>query len=263
MDDTYLDQPSLVLKSKGYASEVAVLSGTNRDEAAILLPSYPRNGTDIFDWFGRGFGSPALGNLSALLKSGAFQYNENPTPAEIFNVSVRITTDLGFRCLEYAADISAARHGSFKSIHTFMFNRTYSASSFTSTQCSAPPTSSRPYGDPDQEYFKCHTGEKLLVWGNVIRAGLPARDNLDLPFMQVVVDYWAAFGWTRDPNPNPAILRVRGFWNTLAQIDAAGPWNPVEAANPKYKLLQWNGGELPFDERLQLLSPQTYDSYYE
>lgn len=168
------------------------------------------------------------------------------TAAEILNTSLAIQTNGIFTCFDLAKSYTAARHNAFASTYTFLFNRTYSPGGYTRPWCDAPNSTTHPNGNPDAEYFKCHAGEQLFTFGTALRSGQPDRDGLDVPFMQLVVDYWAAFARAYDPNPDPAYLAVRGYGNTSAQIAATGRWAPVDAAAPTMRLLQWNGAQIPF-----------------
>jgi hypothetical protein len=101
------------------------------------------------------------------------------------------------------------------------------------------------------EYFKCHAGDLANAFGNVARVGFPARDENDMPFAQMVVDYWTAFARNLDPNPSLEYLKVRGYWNTINQIAVSGKWTPVDSKRPMMMELQWNGLMVPFKDEEQ------------
>ncbi|GBE88738.1 hypothetical protein SCP_1401430 [Sparassis crispa] len=61
--------------------------------------------------------------------------------------------------------------------------------------CDAPPDATHPYGNPSEEYFKCHTGELYFFFGT-LPSDRPYRDAEDLPFMQTALDAWTAFART-------------------------------------------------------------------
>ena len=111
--------------------------------------------------------------------------------------------------------------------------------------CNAPKSPSHPNGDPEGEYFKCHSGDLMEVFGTWRRLGLPERDQNDTPFTQSIVNRWTSFVRTHDPNPDPAYLRIRGYTNTTAEIEASGVWAPVEAADPTMCYLQWPSRQQP------------------
>jgi len=203
-------------------------------------------------------------NTTEILNSGLFDIPSDPilTVAQIFNVSERIGTDGFFLCLEEAKTYSAAKHNVFQSLYSYNFNRTYSTTNYTNKWCQAPPTASRPNGDPNLEYFKCYGAEQLIVFGN-IKLGLPDRDGLDVPFEQLIVDYWSSFARTRNPNPEKEYLLARGYWETLAQVEAVGEWEQVVASRPQWRQLQWNGFQRDFQEIEQCVELGLPLDYYE
>lgn len=251
MDGVYLVDHQLDLTKPGYASEVDVMTGFNRDEAGVFVDDYPADNETFADYFNNKVGS-GLGLPDSFvedLQLGAFMAaGDNATAEGIFNASMRIITDGEFICFDLAKAYSGARNGAFASAYVFEFNRTYSPSGYTRKWCDAPATDARPNGDPDAEYYKCHAGEQLLMFGNVRRAGQAERDGLDVPFMQLVVDYWSAFAKAGDPNPDEEYLGVRGYDHSLAQVQATGKWEAVDAEKPSLRLLQWNGAQVPFTE---------------
>ena len=111
--------------------------------------------------------------------------------------------------------------------------------------CNAPKSHSHLNGDPEGEYFKCHSGDLMEVFGTWRRLGLPERDQNDTPFTQSIVDRWTSFVRTYDPNPDPTYLRIRGHTNTTAEVEASGVWEPVDAADPTMRYLQWPSRQQP------------------
>lgn len=252
-DGTYILDNELDVTKPGYASKVDVMTGFNRDEAGVFVEEYPEDGETFTDYFsnkvaaGLGLPDSFLENLDKRPFLGDAG-DGDATAEQIFNASVRIVSDAEFNCLDMSKAYSGARNGAFASAYSFMFNRTYSPSGYTRTWCDPPATDARPHGDPDGEYYKCHGGEQLVMFGNALRADQPDRDGLDVPFMQLVVDYWSAFAKAGDPNPDEEYLAVRRYDETLAQVRATGRWERVDAEKPALRLLQWNGGQVPFVE---------------
>ncbi|CAK7221666.1 hypothetical protein SBRCBS47491_004606 [Sporothrix bragantina] len=257
IDGVYLTEPWLVVNGtdgKGFSHNVSVMTGVNRDESGVLISDYPANDTTwaayLADKVGPHFGLPAnashaVGANTAI--AAAFGVSANTSsPAQIFNGSMALATDGEFTCFDLAKAYSAARHGVWNGTYAYQFNRTYQTAGYTQPWCTPAATASRPHGDPDAEYYKCHAGEQMVVFATEARDGLPDRDGFDIPFMQLIVDYWSTFARNGDPNPDPAYLKVRGHNATLAQTQATGPWTPVSAVNPTVRLLQWNGAQVPF-----------------
>ncbi|KAH6711017.1 Alpha/Beta hydrolase protein [Leptodontidium sp. MPI-SDFR-AT-0119] len=240
-DDTYLVSGGLALNnSGGYTKDVAVMTGINRND-------------DLSIDF-----SP----LALALSSGLFDIPASPTTNQIHNIAERVMTDGLYRCLEMAKAYSVSKHGVFSSLYSFQFNRTYSPTEYVKPECEPPKTAARPFGDPDQEYYKCHGGEQLLVFGN-IRRELPDRDGLDVTFEQLVVDYWSSFAWSGNPNPDRRYLEARGYYQTLAQTEKTGRWKQVDVTKPAWRLLQWNGDQVSFSEKEQCQALGFPLDYYE
>ncbi|KAL1901814.1 hypothetical protein Sste5346_001517 [Sporothrix stenoceras] len=258
IDGVFLTEPWLVVNgtstNPGLSSNISVMTGVNRDESGVLIDDYPGNATTFQEYLatkiGTHFGLPR--NASAAVASNtavgaAFGVRGNTTnPVAIFNASMAIATDGEFTCYDLAKSYSAAKHSTFASVYAYQFNRTYQTAGYTKPWCTPDKTESRPHGDPDAEYYKCHAGEQMIVFATEARDGLPDRDGFDIPFMQLVVDYWSTFARTGDPNPSIDYLEVRGHNATLQQITATGAWTAVNASAPTVRLLQWNGATVPF-----------------
>jgi carboxylesterase type B len=236
--------------TSGYTKDVAFMTGTNHDELGVDVQPIAddANITDIFAHHLPG----GVGDLSRFANGSHFGTADAKSPRDILRAVIRISTDGLYTCLEQATASTAAKHGVFGSLYSFQFNRTYSPSGYSQPHCDAPKNPAWPNGDPNGEYFKCHAGEQMIVFATVRRDGLQDRDGLDIPFMQLVVDYWSSFARKRDPNPDKDYLAARGYWNTLAQIDKVGPWVAETAATgPSPRLLQWNGHQEPVQETEQ------------
>ncbi len=230
------------------AANVSVMAGFNRDEAGVLIETYPENGTTFSKYFDSAVAKHIglSSNTSAVLPLSKLNVSRLATPEQIFNASLQIGTDGIFACLTMAEAYSGAKHNAFKETYSFEFNRTYSTRGYTRAWCDAPKTAARPNGDPDGEYYKCHAGEQMIVFGTILRGGRPERDGLDVPFMQLVVDYWSSFARSGNTNPDSAYLLARSHSSTLQQVEARGKWEPVTAEKPTLRLLQWNGAQIPF-----------------
>lgn len=253
LDGDLLRVNHLPLDGSGLTGDVAFMSGTNRNELGVDVPPFPEGSTtddalqrlsDVWGYDGR----PAL-------ESGIFPLADDPTPADLVEWMVRLGTDAMYTCMESATNDAAARNGAFGGgLYSFMFNRTYNPGGYTQPHCDAPATDEFPDGDPGREYLKCHVGEQMIVFGTLARAGFPDRDGLDVPFSQLVVDYWASFAWTRNPNPDEGYLTARGYLGTLAQVGHVGEWEAAGAEGAKLRLLQWDGAQVEEPEATQCLA---------
>ncbi|KAJ7479194.1 cholinesterase [Mycena latifolia] len=160
---------------------------------------------------------------------------------DIFNVTAHVATDSEFLCVDQATAHSAAIHSVFQSMWTYQFERSYMGYEPIPGICDPPATLARPYGDPALPYFRCHSGELLYTFGTLGQLSLPFRDENDLPFEQVTVDIWTSFARTHNPNPDPALLAVRGYTETAEALAQWGLWRDVSSEEP-VRLLSWPSG---------------------
>ncbi|KAK3670672.1 hypothetical protein LTR78_009507 [Recurvomyces mirabilis] len=261
IDGTYLTSSYINLNASAAGrdiSSVPVISGVNRDEEGVLIPNFDTTNLtqSIVDLAAsQGYSTAELNAILTHLDEfplGSTPSNNNTLINQVFNTTVRIATDGGFHCSDENTIIAAASTGIFPKTWFFEFNRTYQDPGYNMNgACQAPVTSTHPAGDPELEYFKCHAGDLSISFGTFARSGFPERDQYDIPFAQLTVDYWTAFARELDPNPNPAFLTARGYWDTLRQTTIAGPWNAVNAKQPEMMELQWNGAMRPFPDAAQ------------
>ncbi|KAH8893607.1 alpha/beta-hydrolase [Thozetella sp. PMI_491] len=231
------------------SSDVTAMFGVTRDEDGILAPIPPENMT-LETWMTSAFALAWLGvpvDLFPIAQQSGLDLPANATQDQIFNITVHILTNGIFTCLTQAKAYSASKHGSLAKVYNYSFNRTYNVPGGTNKYCSAPISDTRPYGDPDQSYYRCHAGEVVLIFGNMARKGMPDRDGLDTPFSQLVLDYWTSFARTLDPNPGQYYLETRGYSSTIQQT-RSNPWTAVTPENLQVRQLQWNGFMTPFME---------------
>ncbi|KAL9069210.1 MAG: hypothetical protein Q9157_006241 [Trypethelium eluteriae] len=245
VDGKYLTSPYFDFNSTSSASainSVPVMIGVNRDEGGVLAPFFPTTSltTGIHD-----IASAENLNASALISSGAFPLGNGPVPSNqslnVFNTTTRIYTDASFRCSSQNTVVAGVRAGQLPDVWFYEFNRTYQDPAYNMNGvCLPAATPSHPDGDPSLEYFKCHAGDLANTFGNVARVGFPARDDNDLPFARLVVDYWTAFARQGDPNLDVEWLEARGYWSSIEQVGVSGSWPKVEVGSPQLMELQWN-----------------------
>jgi hypothetical protein len=84
-----------------------------------------------------------------------------------------------------------------------------------------------------------HGGEIYYVFGTLGQIQLPFRDEYDLPFSQLVLDTFAAFTRTYDPNPDASFLSTRGYTNTSAALTKAGRWTALSPSANSILRLSW------------------------
>jgi hypothetical protein len=195
----------LVLNETGPSplADVHLLEGVMRDDgAAIIGYVETTNLTESLE--DNGF------NASVIESSGLFPLPNGPSATlDVFNVSARVGTDTIFRCIDQATEYPGTMNDDFASNQYFYeFNRSYQTPSFNPNApvCDAPITPEYPYGDPNMEYFKCHSGELYFVFGTILRMGYHLRDGNDLPFSQFILDPWSSFARSYNPNPDRGFL---------------------------------------------------------
>ncbi|KAK3988378.1 putative esterase/lipase [Cladorrhinum sp. PSN332] len=245
-DGTYLTTSVLPVASPplSLSSNVSVMLGITRDEAGVLIDDAPpTNATTTFAAYFNGLASKHFGlpqNTSSILNLPPAVTSQASTDA-IFNSSMSLLSSLVFTCPSLAKAYSASRHGTFKEVYYFSFNRTYQTNGYTRPWCIPPKTAKYPNGDPNLEYYKCHAGEQMVVFGSVARAGLPDRDGNDTKFQRLVVDYWASFARTGKPDPEIKYMEVRGLLETKKEAKRVGKWAAVDWKAPRMRVLQWGG----------------------
>jgi hypothetical protein len=157
-----------------------------------------------------------------------------------------------------ATAYARALNGNYPDTYYYEFNRSYqlvdAAFAPNNDLCTAPPNAAHPAGDPEGQYFKCHSGELYYVFGNVRRLGLPFRDSADLRFEQLVVDSWSSFARTLDPNPDPRFLAARGYVNTSHETQQSSRWKPVKKSYQELRRLQASSYQASFDEQEQCVA---------
>ncbi|KAK6531836.1 hypothetical protein TWF694_003001 [Orbilia ellipsospora] len=99
--------------------------------------------------------------------------------------------------------------------------------------------------------------------GEIVGSEMIPRDESDVPFEQLIVDYWSSFIWTGNPNPKTGYLQARGYWGTLSQIQQTGKWDALNTREEMMRLLEWNGGMVELSEAEQCTAIGYPIDYYE
>ncbi|KAK1535403.1 carboxylesterase [Colletotrichum paranaense] len=234
-DGVYLTTDELSLK--GDSLNVNVMMGiTSEDGLPFLI--LPRNGTVLNDtqWLtSQGLPAPPR----RLFPPTDVR---NQTRAA-FGVGARLATDAMFRCVDQATAYAGLENGVLGSkVYYYEFERTYQTPEWPRLDiCEAPKSKAHPNGNPESPInnLRCHSGELLPLFGNLVRQGNPLRDENDLPWMQYLVDTFTSFARTYDPNPDKAFLKARGFDSTLRALEKAGPWEPSVKGDMKMRAIDW------------------------
>ncbi|KAL2129908.1 hypothetical protein VTI74DRAFT_7151 [Chaetomium olivicolor] len=231
VDGTYLTTPELPVS--GPRLPIRLMMGITRNDGAPFI-SFPTTTDQTAYLASQGFSVPPP-NLFPIIPTG------NQT-LDLYTSASRLATDGIFRCVDQATAYSLLGHNRLEHIYYYEFDRTYQTKGWPGTDvCEPARTKSHPDGDPSKPYLKCHSGELYYVFGNLHRQGLPMRDGGDLEFEQFVLDSFAAFVRTGDPNPDKGYLRARGYEGTLRMVErsGAGKWEPSRKGKMTLRVLDW------------------------
>ncbi len=151
-------------------------------------------------------------------------------------MAARLATDAMFRCIDQATAYAGLQNDVFENVFYYEVARTYQLPNWPMLDLCQPPVEPGfPYGNPEAPigYSKCHSGDLLYVFGNIIRMGLNYRDAQgDAEFSREMVDRWAAFAWRHDPNiENPK--------NRLVEA-----WKPAIKDDFQLMVLDWEHGHM-------------------
>ncbi|KAK2011141.1 carboxylesterase [Colletotrichum eremochloae] len=159
-----------------------------------------------------------------------------------FGVGARLATDAIFRCIDQATVFAGLDSGVLGSkVYYYEHERTYQTPEWPKIDlCQAPKSDAHPAGDPESpvDNLRCHSGDLLPVFGNIVRQGNPLRDEYDLPWEQYLVDAFTSFARTYDPNPENGFLKARGFESTLMAQEQS-PWEPAVRGEMKMRRIDW------------------------
>ncbi|KAF7324697.1 Cholinesterase [Mycena kentingensis (nom. inval.)] len=238
VDGTILVRDKLSVDGKGPVnSQAHVMFGRMAGDGVDFAGSFPQPGiTQLASVVGIGIDA----NLAQkALDSDLFPFSSSGNATlDIFNVTGRIANDGEFLCIDQATAFSAAKHKVFRSMWTYQFERSYMGYEPIPGLCDPPATKSHPFGDPSLPYFQCHSGELYYHFGTLGQDARPFRDALDLPFSQLILDSWASFARTYNPNPSPAFLAARGYATTASALRDWGAWREVGSDEP-VRILAW------------------------
>lgn len=151
-DGTYITTDALPLNGTGVVANVHLLLGTLHDEAGDLIP-YPSASMDVAEALAAAELNP---NLSSNYP-GLFPIPSGPNSTlDIFNMTVRASTDGALRCPDQALAVAGVRNNLFKSVWFYEYERSYQPLFFDANApvCDAPIDASHPYGDTSQPYFR-------------------------------------------------------------------------------------------------------------
>ncbi|KAK6335742.1 hypothetical protein TWF730_003120 [Orbilia blumenaviensis] len=246
-DNIIVHSRDFPVANRDYLADVPIMMGVNRDEWAVFLSSefsgYSGNTSSVYDYLQFAstdqaiFGEVKNRNLTDFANHPAFPLYTGGNPDHAaFNLTVRVLGNAFTRCKAWSQAYLLSKNNRVPKIFLYEARRAYQPARFTVSECE-PPVG----GTPADEYFKCHSGIVDTIAGVLIWSGAMPRDAQDIPFSQLLVDYWSTFAWNHNPNPKKKYLEARGYWNTLGQVQRGGEWEASKWRNPTMRVLQWDG----------------------
>ncbi|KAF8148877.1 cholinesterase [Crassisporium funariophilum] len=231
VDGKIITSDHLEVNGVGPAANAHVVFGWMRDDGADFIGSFPNARSSLSQsLLAAGVTSDVTSKV--LTNPNIFPMPTGPNSTlNLFNLTSRVGTDGQFLCVDHATLVSAAKHKVFPSVYAYQFDRSYAGYEPISGTCDPPATAAFPNGDPNLPYFRCHSGELYYVFGNLGQDMKAFRDWDDLVLSQVVVDMWASFARTFNPNPAKEYLDARGYSNTTGALQQGGLWTQVTPSN--------------------------------
>ncbi|EFQ24942.1 carboxylesterase [Colletotrichum graminicola M1.001] len=233
-DGVYLTTDELCLT--GDPLNVHLLMGIAAEDGLPFL-TFPRNRTVVNDtqWLtSQGLPAPPPRLFPPI-------ETKNKTRAS-YGVGAQLATDAMFRCIDQATVFAGLDSGVLGSkVYYYELERTYQTPEWPKIDlCQAPESKEYPAGDPESpiDNLRCHSGELLPVFGNIVRQGNPLRDEYDLPWGQYLLDAFTSFARTYDPNPEKGFLEARGFVSTL-RAQEQSLWEPAVKGEMKMRRIYW------------------------
>ncbi|OBT81500.1 hypothetical protein VE02_09879 [Pseudogymnoascus sp. 03VT05] len=236
-DGTYVNTQQLIVGNRnGSTAHVPAMFGVARDDGSSIGATYPATPiTSEIEGIQASLGISAS-YAQSVIDSGLFPlYNTGNITLDSFNVSARVATDSGFRCVDQATMFAAAKSHAFAASYYYEMDRTVGGYD-SNLLGGAPVTPGYPNGNPNLPYFRFHSGATApFIFGNVS----PIRDSDDLKAAQLNSGYFAQFVKTGQPNPSERYLTTRKYRDTLHAVQQTGQWKQIKDKNGPIRLLDY------------------------
>jgi hypothetical protein len=236
-DGTYVNTEELdVVNRNGSTARVPAMFGVSRDDGASIGAVYPTTPvTSEIEGIQESLGISAS-YAQSIIDSGLFQFHDTGNiTLDSFNVSARVATDIGFRCVDQATMFAAALSNAFAASYFYQMDRTIGGYD-PNLLGGAAVTPGYPDGNPSLPYFRFHSGATApFIFGNVS----PIRDSADLRAGQLNSGYFAQFVKSGQPNPSERYLSVRRYEETLHAVQQTGLWKQIKDENGPIRLLDY------------------------
>ena len=258
-DGTYITMPELSLNHTQSITNVPVLMGQMQGDAVFFIDDAPETANltaAIADtpWNSSVVTHPedfavAFPN-NTVVRDMSTNSTDPDLIAAVYNTTVTAGNDAMFRCVGQATAYAGSLNSVLGPIFYYEIERSYLTYP-SRPACNAPVEPDFPFGNPEHQTYKCHSGDNFFTFGNVAFLKMADRDGHDITFAQVAMDSWASFVRTGNPNPSTEFLRAKGFEDVIGVLEESGSWNAVNASGPAKRLLDWQSVEVGFNEGSQ------------
>ncbi|KAL5345425.1 hypothetical protein ACLOAV_009797 [Pseudogymnoascus australis] len=236
-DGTYVNTQQLnVVNRNGSTAHVPAMFGVVHDDGSSIGTTYPATPvTSELEGIQAALGISAS-YAQSIIDSGLFPlYDTGNITLDSFNVSARVATDSGFRCVDQATVFAAAQSDAFAATYYYEMDRAIGGYD-PNLLGGAPETPGYPDGNPNLPYFRFHSGATApFIFGNVS----PIRNSDDLKAAQLNSGYFAQFVKTGQPNPSERYLETRKYGETLHAVRQTGKWKQIKDENGPIRLLDY------------------------
>jgi hypothetical protein len=208
-DGTIVNTPILEVATKNnQVAHVPVIFGVADNDGASIGTSYSKTCTNATACISSDLGISYY-YANQVINSGLFpSQNSGNITADSFNVSQRVATDLGFRCIDQATVYAGYASGAFPAAYAYNSDRGFAEDAYNPNNVNDAGVvdAGHPNGDPNTPYYKPHSSDIPDFFGTLSTL----RDITDIWALQTSLDHWGNF--IREGNPNPAIpmLQIRG-----------------------------------------------------
>jgi carboxylesterase type B len=259
-DGTYVNTEQLDVRNhNGSTAFVPAMFGVCHDDGASIGATYPSTPvTSEVAGIEASLGISAF-YAQEIIDSGLFPYyNTGNITLDSFNVSARVATDMGFRCVDEATMYAASQSGAFAASYFYQMQRTIGG--YDPNGLGGPPvTPGYPNGNPNLPYFRFHSGATdPFIFGNVS----PIRDPDDLYAAQLNSGYFSQFVKDGQPNPSETYLEKRNYVKTLEAVKQTGSWMNIKDKDGPIRLLDYPSVESGFVDVPQCAFLNYSLSYY-
>ncbi|KAJ0104082.1 hypothetical protein J7T55_007008 [Diaporthe amygdali] len=260
VDGQVINTEQLILTSSNEnTAYVPIIFGVAEDDGASV-GSYSKTCTNEADCLEQNLSiSPYYSQH--IIDSGLFPLHDTGNlTADSVNVSVRVNTDLVWRCAGEATVYAGAQSGAVPAAYFYESVRAYPEEAYNplGLDISGAITPGYPLGNPNTFYYKVHSSDIPNFFG----ALHSYRDINDLLTIQLTSGYFGSFIRTGEPNPDLAYLQARGYQNTIKAIHEAGPWPEVSEMTGPIKKLDYPSITSNFVDQLQCDYLNSSVTYY-